>query len=261
MNGFYLGQYIPGGSFIHRLDPRIKISTLLTLSVFILRMDGWTGFLLSVFLTGTFLLSHSSWFPWVRSLKPMAFFLAVIFSLHLFFTEGTPLLQMPAFFPKITMEGFYRGALISWQFILLVLGASLLTLTTSPSELILGMERLLRPLRIFRVPSHDLALMVSLALRFMPLFLEEIDRMKTAQMARGADFRRGNLGKRLRRIYSLALPLVIHISLRTDELVDAMAARGYRRGPRTYVRELQMTGMDYGAGATAVGFFVLLYFL
>ena len=257
MSRFHLGQYSPGISVIHRLDPRVKILSVIALSPYILQMEGWTGLLLSGFLAGIFLLSRLPFSLWVKSLKPMAWFLAVIFLLHLFFAEGTPLGARFAF-PRLSAGGFYRGGLIIWQFVLLIMSASLLTMTTSPSELILGLERILRPLRILRVPSHDLAMMVSLALRFMPLLLEEIDRMKTAQMARGANFAERNPLRRLQRITSLALPILIHVFLRAEELVDAMAGRGYRRGPRTYLRELRMTGHDYEAGAVVCGFFILL---
>ncbi|MCG6535453.1 MAG: energy-coupling factor transporter transmembrane protein EcfT, partial [Syntrophales bacterium LBB04] len=129
---------------------------------------------------------------------------------------------------------------MGWQFIFLVLCATVLIATTLPTELVEGMERLLRPLERLRIPTHQLAMMVSLALRFMPVLLEELERIKTAQLARGADFRSGSLVRRARAAASLAVPLIVGAFRRADELADAMEARGYRNGPRTTLRELRM---------------------
>ncbi len=261
MIGYNLGQYLPGQSLIHRLDPRVKILFTVTLSILTLRMNGRTGLLISAFLALAVALSHGPLRLWIRGLKPMMVLFILIFLLHLFFSSGTPLFPLPISFPTVTVEGLYQGLWTIWQFTLLVLSASLLTMTARPSDLVNGMERLLRPLRLLGVPSHDLAMMISLALRFMPTFLEEIERMKTAQLARGADFQRGNPLQRGRKVYSLALPIVIRLFLRADEIATAMEGRGYRRGSRTYLRELRWTKLDIGAGFFGLGFFSLLFLL
>jgi energy-coupling factor transporter transmembrane protein EcfT len=148
----------------------------------------------------------------------------------------------------------------TWQFTLLILSASILTMTTSPTELVSGIERLLRPLKALRVPSHDIAIMISIALRFVPTFLEEIDRIKEAQMARGADFKSGPFIRRVKSAASLSVPLVLCALRRADELATAMEARGYSRGPRTYMRELSMARSDYVAVAVMVSMTGLHFF-
>lgn len=261
MGGYNLGQYLPGHSLIHRLDPRGKILLTLTLSIFILRMGGWTGLLISVFLAAIYCFSRVPFRRWIESLKPMAWIFILIFLLHLFFTGGSPLFSFLFPLPWVTLEGFYQGTWVLWQFVLLVLSASLLTMTTRASELVMGLERLLRPLRLLGIPSHDLAMMISLALRFLPTFMEEIERIKIAQFARGADFRSGHPLQRARKVYFLALPVMIRLFRRADEIATAMEGRGYRRGSRTYLRELRWTRLDIGAGLLGVGFFALLYLL
>jgi len=260
MIGYHLGQYIGGESLVHRLDPRLKVLLTITLSILIFRMDIRAGLAISALLVLLGLISHVPFQLWAKSLKAMAWLFALIFSLHLFFTPGHPLFPLAIPFPWITASGFYRGSWVIWQFTLLILSASLLTMTTRPSAFVMGMESLLRPLGRWGFPSHDLAMMISLALRFLPTFLEEIDRIRTAQQARGADFRRGNPIRRMRRMYSLALPILIRLFRRADEVATAMEGRGYRRGPRTYLRELHWTGLDSGAAILSLGFFVLLYF-
>ena len=172
------------------------------------------------------------------------FFLGLLFVLHLFFTEGKAVPPFPLWHITITYEGLYQGFLISWRFFLLLLAASFLTMTTSPSELVSGIERILRPLKIIRLPSHDIAIMLSIALRFLPTFLLEIERIKEAQTARGADFRTGTLYQRALTFRALVMPLIVNTLRRADELATAMEGRGYKRGPRTYMRELRLAWND-----------------
>jgi energy-coupling factor transporter transmembrane protein EcfT len=147
----------------------------------------------------------------------------------------------------VTYEGLGLGAAVTWQFVALVVSAAVLTMTTAPSELVGGFERLLRPFNRLGVPSHDIAIMVSVALRFVPTLLEEVERMKEAQAARGADFAGGGLIRRLRKMATLVIPLILCTFRRADELALAMEGRGYHRGPRTYLRELKFTRADYAA--------------
>jgi biotin transport system permease protein/energy-coupling factor transport system permease protein len=183
----------------------------------------------------------------VRAIKPLLPFFALIFVAHLFFTPGTP---MPL--PLITYEGLYRGVLLTWHFVFLVLSAAILTMTTSPSDLINGIEWLLRPLSVLGISSYDVAVMVAMVLRFVPTLLQELDEIKEAQMARGADFRTGTILARMKRMCSLVIPLIRNSILRAEEVAIGMEARGYHRGARTYMRELRMSPSDYTVLAVLV---------
>jgi len=236
---------------VHRLDPRVKILATLVLSMTILQADPAKAALLSVFLLGGASLSRLSWRDVAAALRPLVFFFCLLFLLHLFFTDGRPLFYV---FPVVTAEGLSRGLITTWQFMALVVCAALLTMTTTPSELVSGIERLLRPLRAVRISSHDLAVMVSLALRFVPTLLLEFHRLREAQLSRGADFREGTVVERLRKMSSLASVLVIQTFQRADDLVQAMEGRGYERGPRTYLKELKMGTVDYTVMIMTLGF-------
>jgi energy-coupling factor transporter transmembrane protein EcfT len=253
---FHLGQYIPRPSVVHGLDPRVKILATLALSMTILQANPVKAAILSVFLLGGAWLSRLSWREVGAALRPLAFFFCFLFLLHLFFTDGRPL--FPAF-PVVTVEGLSRGLITTWQFMALVVCAALLTMTTTPSELISGIERLLRPLRALRISSHDLAVMVSLALRFVPTLLLEFHRLREAQVSRGADFRGGTVTERLKKVSSLASVLVIQTFQKADELAQAMEGRGYERGPRTYLRELKMGYADYTVMISTLVFITALY--
>jgi len=255
---FHLGQYIPRPSVVHALDPRVKILATLMLSMTILQAGPAKAVVLSIFLLGGAWLSRLSWRDIGAALKPLVFFFCFLFLLHLFFTDGRPL--FPAF-PAITAEGLSRALITTWQFMALVVCAALLTMTTTPSELISGIERLLRPLRAVRISSHDLAIMVSLALRFVPMLLLEFHRLREAQLSRGADFRAGSIMTRLKKISSLTSVLVIQTFQRADELAQAMEGRGYARGPRTYLRELKMGSADYTIMISTLVFIAALYVL
>jgi len=241
------GQYVPGNSIIHRLDPRIKILSVIGLSIFILRVDVNAGLLLSVFMIAVIFMSRLTFQRVIGSLRPFMIFFILLFLLHVLFTEGTPIVQIPFCGLSITHEGLYRGLYITWQFMFLVTGASILTMTTVPSDLVSGIEGILKPLRPLGIPTHDIAIMLSLAIRFVPTFLGEVDRIKKAQMARGANFKKGNIIKKIKNITSLALPLILISFRRAEETATAMEGRGYKRGPRTYLRNLRMSSADYAA--------------
>jgi len=241
----YLGQYVPGDSIIHGLDPRVKIASVVGLSVVVLSGGILTEAFISAFLIALIPVSGFALGQVLKTLRPMAFFLGLLFLLHLFFTEGEAIPPFPLWHVSITYEGLSQGVVISWRFGLLLLAASLLTMTTAPSELVSGLERILRPLKIIRLPSHDVAIMISIALRFLPTFLQELERIKEAQMARGANFKTGTLLQKTRAFRALVMPLIFNTLRRADELATAMEGRAYRRGPRTYMRELRMTRIDY----------------
>jgi len=254
-----LGQYLPSDTSLHRLDPRVKILSVVVLSLLIFRATTGEIVLISAFLFAAIRSAGMTPAVALRSLKPVAVFMAMIFSVHLLFTEGEPLVSLAPLPMRITREGILRGIYVTWQFAGLVLAAAVLTRTTSPSDLVGGIERLLRPFSRVGVPSQDIAVMIAMALRFMPMLMEEYDRLRTAQMARGADFTTGSLLLRGRAIAALAVPLLLSSFRRADELAVAMEARGYRRGPRTTLRELRFSGTDLRAFA-AMALFVLVNF-
>ncbi len=242
---FNLGFYIPGDSPVHRLDPRVKIISVLVMSIVIFRSGAPSVLPVSLVLGGLIHLAGIGPAQALRSLRPTAFFFLCIFLLHALFTPGSVLLQMPGFY--ISREGLATGSLLTWKFVCLIVAAMVLTATTLPSELVSGIERLLRPLKFLGVNSHDAAMMISLALRFVPALVGEYERIRTAQAARGMDFKKGGLRGRVRGITSLALPLTVNSFLRAEEIAAAMESRGYARGHRTYLRELKLSRADYGA--------------
>jgi energy-coupling factor transporter transmembrane protein EcfT len=254
-----LGQYLPGNTVVHRLDPRVKIVAVIALSLVIFGATPAEIALISFFLTAVLRTARLTLAQTLAAVRPVAIFMALIFLMHLFLTEGRPLISLSPLPLRITQEGLAQGAYVTWQFAGLVIGAAVLTMTTLPSDLVGGIERLLRPLARVGIPSQDIAVMIAMAFRFMPMLLEEYDRIRTAQMARGADFTSGNLVLRTRAVAALAVPLLSSAFRRADDLALAMEARGYRRGPRTTLNELKLTGTDFAAFAV-MATFVLINF-
>lgn len=249
----HLGQYIPRSSFVHLLDPRVKLGAAVFLSVMILNGDLPAICWFSAFLLILVPVSHLKLFHIGSAFRPMLFFLGLLFFLHLLFTPGKPIPPFPPWPVTVTYEGLRTGAFVVWQFSLLILNASILTMSTPPGELISGLERFLRPSKIVGLPSHDLALMISMAMRFVPTILEEVNRIRDAQTARGACFGSGPFLKRIRATASLLIPLILGTVRRADALTLAMESRGYQKGPRTYLHELKMTRKDYLAALLLAG--------
>jgi biotin transport system permease protein len=252
-----LGQYLPGDTPIHRLDPRVKIAAVIALSLLIFAATPQGIALISLFLAAVLRTARLNLAQTAAALKPVAFFMALIFLMHLFWSEGTPILTIPLLSVAITREGLAQGAYVIWQFAGLVIGAAILTMTTLPSDLVGGIERLLRPLSRVGIPSQDIAVMIAMALRFMPMILEEYDRIRMAQMARGADLATGSVALRIRAVATLAVPLLVSALRRADELALAMEARGYRRGPRTTLCELKLSRPDFAALAIMAAFVLM----
>jgi energy-coupling factor transporter transmembrane protein EcfT len=243
----HLGQYVPGESVIHRLDPRVKIVSTIVMGVLILWGDMPSLVLITLLLMFGVRASGLPFRHLLSSLRPVRFFLLLFLFLHLFLEHGEPIAFLSWGPICVTWEGLYKGVTVVWQFSLLIWGSSILTATTSPSGLVNGLERLLRPLKKIGVPSHDLAIMVSISLRFVPAFLEELERIRDAQTARGADFKSGGVVKRTMTAAGLLVPLILSFVRRAEDLVVAMEARGYGMGPRTYMYEMRMTRGDYAA--------------
>ncbi len=245
-----IGQYLPRDSVVHRLDARTKIglaTLLMAVTFLITNFSGYAA--LALLLVALFLLAQIPLGYVLRGLRPILFLLLLTFGLNLFFSgirDGTPLLTLGPI--VIVREALARAALISLRLILLVVATSLFTYTTSPMALTDGMERLLRPFRRVGVPGHELAMMMSIALRFIPTLLEETERIMKAQMARGAEFQRGNLIQRARALLPILVPLFVSAFRRADELALAMEARAYRGGEgRTRMKELKFGPRDAAA--------------
>jgi energy-coupling factor transporter transmembrane protein EcfT len=249
-----LGQYLPGETVVHRLDPRVKIVAVILMSLLIFTAPAAGIALISLFLAFVLATARLSLMQTAAAVRPVAIFMTLIFLMHLFLTEGRPLLSLAPLPLRITREGLSQGAYVTWQFACLVIVAAILTMTTLPSDLVGGIERLLRPLELVGIPSQDIAVMISMALRFMPMLLEEYERLRMAQMARGADFTTGSLALRIGALAALTVPLLLSAFRRADELALAMEARGYRRGPRTTLRELKLSGTDFTAFAVMAVF-------
>lgn len=250
-----LGQYYPGSSWIHKLDPRIKIiSTFVFLiSLFLVRDFG--GFAVAgVFLGVCIAISKVPLSFMVRGLKPIFLIILFTFIINMFMTRGTVLVNLG--FLSITEEGLYNAVFMALRLVLLIIGSSLLTLATKPISLTDGIERLLRPFQRFGMPAHELAMMMTIALRFIPTLLEETDKIMKAQMARGADFESGNLMQRAKALIPLLVPLFISAFRIASDLAMAMEARCYRGGDcRTRMNGMNLERRD------AVAVFLLSVYL
>ena len=249
-----LGQFVPGDSAVHRLDPRTKILTMIAYIVLVFLVQSMAAFAVPFLFVALALLLSGVPLSYVgSSLKPMRWLIAFMFLINLFFTQGERVL-FSWWIVRVTAEGVRQAVFISLRLILLVAGTSLLTLTTSPIALTDGLERLLKPLVRIRFPAHELAMMMTIALRFIPTLLEETDRIRKAQMARGADFESGGLVARARAMVPILVPLFVSAFRRADELAMAMESRCYHGGEgRTRMRELRLARRDlYAAGTVAL---------
>ena len=249
-----LGQFVPGDSAVHRLDPRTKILAMIAYIVLVFLVQSMAAFAVPFLFVALALLLSGVPLSYVwSSLNPMRWLIAFMFLINLFFTQGERVL-FSWWIVRVTAEGVRQAVFISLRLILLVAGTSLLTLTTSPIALTDGLERLLKPLARIRFPAHELAMMMTIALRFIPTLLEETDRIRKAQMARGADFESGGLIARARAMVPILVPLFVSAFRRADELAMAMESRCYHGGEgRTRMRELRLARRDlYAAGTVAL---------
>ncbi len=245
LHNFAIGQYVPGRSFVHRLDPRSKLvfTVLFAVLVFLANNPYSYGILL-LFIGLAVAFSGISARYILNGLKPVWWLIVFTVIVHLLTTKGGAVYFRWGWF-SVEEEGVRQAIYMSIRLTLLVLVSSLLTLTTSPMDLTDGMERLFKPLKKLRVPVHEIALMLSIALRFIPTLLEETDKIMKAQMARGADFETGSILKRAKNMLPIVIPLFISAFRRAEELALAMEARGYRGGDhRTRLRQLQFSKHD-----------------
>ena len=242
-----IGQHFPGNSPLHRMDPRSKLILTLAYIVMIFVSQNTLSILVSfAFLLFCYLISRIPLKMLVKSIKPILPIVLFTAILNIFFIDGRVLVQWWIF--KITEEGVRMAVLLAVRIILLIAGSSLLTYTTSPIALTDGLERLMSPLKRFHFPAHELAMMMTIALRFIPTLIEETDKIMSAQKARGADMDSGGLIKRVKSLIPILIPLFVSAFRRADELAVAMECRCYRGGDgRTRMRQLHFCAVDIWA--------------
>lgn len=240
-----LGQYYTVDSFIHKLDPRVKLAGTFLFLISLFVVKSWTAYAVLAFLLCFFIrLSRVPFFFMIRGLKSVLFLLLLSVSFNLFLTPGKVIFHLA--FLKMTREGLHIAAMMAVRLIMLVLSSSILTLTTTPNALTDGMEKGLSIFKVFHFPVHEIAMMMSIALRFIPILVEETDKIMKAQMARGADFESGGLFRRAKAMVPILVPLFVSAFRRAYDLALAMEARCYHGGEgRTKMKPLHYRRADY----------------
>ena len=250
-----LGQYYQADSVIHKLDPRVKLIATIIFIISLFLVQNMAGYMIAaVFLAVVIKLSKVPFKYMVKGMKAIVFILMITVVFNLFLTPGEPLVTFWKL--TITKEGARIAGMMAVRLSFLIVGSSVMTLTTTPNSLTDGMEKLMRPLKVFKVPVHEVAMMMSIALRFIPILLEETDKIMKAQIARGADFESGNLIKKAKAMVPLLVPLFISAFRRANDLAMAMEARCYRGGEnRTKMKPLQYKGRDRIAYGVLIVYF------
>lgn len=240
-----IGQFFPGQSFLHKMDPRMKLILTFALIIVVFVSQGFVG--LGLILAFVMLMAKSSGIPLkyiVRGLKPIFVIVIFTFVLNVLFQTGGEVI-FKLWFIKVTDEGLRMAFFLAARLVLLVVASQLLTLTTSPIALTDGLESLMRPLKKIHFPAHEIAMMMSIALRFIPTLMDETNKIMKAQMARGADFESGNIIQRAKAMVPLLVPLFVGSFRRAEELALAMEARCYHGGEgRTRMRQLKYGHRD-----------------
>ena len=262
MRDITLGQFVAGDSVIHKLDPRTKIGMMILYIVmtFLVKKIYFLAIPFA-YLVIELVLSGISLRYILNSLKPIRFLLIFMFLLNLFFTKGEHV-WLDLGFWQLTGEAVLQSCFLAVRIILLVAGASMLTLTTSPIALTDGIERLFAPLKIFHFPAHELAMMMTIALRFVPTLMDESEKIRNAQMSRGADFESGNIFKRVKSMIPILIPLFVSSFRKADELAIAMESRCYHGGEgRTRMHQLKFLLADLLAILITFAFVAVLIVL
>ena len=250
-----LGQYYQTDSVIHRLDPRVKLVATLIFIISLFLVDNFIGYLIAAaFLACMVKISRVPFRFMIKGMKSIVFLLLIAVIFNLFLTPGEPLISFWKL--TVTKEGLRMASMMAVRLVFLIIGSSLMTLTTTPNNLTDGMEKLMSPLKRLHVPVHEVAMMMSIALRFIPILLEETDKIMKAQIARGADFESGNLIKKAKAMVPLLVPLFISAFRRANDLAMAMEARCYRGGEH----RTKMKPLCYKAADRVAYCVLLLYF-
>lgn len=241
-----IGQYYATDSVIHRLDPRVKVVGTLAYLISLFCFNKFSGYIIAVLFFAILVkISHVPFKFMVKGLKPIMFMLIFTAALNLFWTPGEVVL-VKAWVFTITLEGVKRSVFMALRLTFLIIGSSLMTLTTTPNQLTDALEKLLKPLNKIKVPVHEIAMMMSIALRFIPILLEETDKIMKAQIARGADLESGNMIQKAKNMIPILVPLFVSAFRRANDLAMAMEARCYHGGEgRTKMKPLRYARRDY----------------
>lgn len=257
MKEITLGQYYQTDSVLHRLDPRVKLVGTLCYIISLFIVNSWPGYAAAgLFLAIMIVLSRVPFSYIVRGMKAIAFILAVTVIFNLFMTPGEPLVSIWKL--TVTREGLSFAIKMAVRLVFLIIGSSLMTLTTTPTQLTDALENLMRPLKKLHVPVHEISMMMSIALRFIPILMEETDKIEKAQMARGADFESKSIIQRVKSMVPILVPLFISAFRRANDLAMAMEARCYHGGEgRTRMKPLVYERRDFIAYVILAVFFGL----
>lgn len=252
-----IGQYYQTESPIHRLDPRVKLIATFAYIISLFVVHSWTGYLIAAVAVAIVIAASHVPFGYImRGMKAVMMILMITVIFNLFLTEGRPLVHFWKL--TITYEGVDFASKMAVRLIFLIIGSSLMTLTTTPNQLTDALEDVLGPLKKIHVPVHEISMMMSIALRFIPILMEETDKIMKAQMARGADFESKNLMKKIQSLVPLLVPLFISAFRRANDLAMAMEARCYRGGDgRTKMKPLVYCSRDYTAYALLAAYFAV----
>ena len=252
-----LGQYFPGDTVAHRLDPRTKLLLVIIYIVGLFNSTGFASYAFVILITAlSMAVSRIKPRSALKGLKPLIIIIILTAVLNIFYTGGTPVAEGWI----ITWEGIERAVMMSLRIILLIVGTFMLTYTTSPIALTDGLEIMLAPLKKIRIPVHEMSMMMSMALRFIPTLIEETDKIMSAQKARGADFDSGNLFQRAKALLPILVPLFVSAFRRADELAVAMESRCYHGGEgRTRMKQLRMQGIDAAALLLGAVFLAVIF--
>lgn len=266
MNNFTLGKYMPLKSVVHRMDPRAKLIAMLVMLVALFIPSGYIGYvviaIMTLFLIGLAKLNLSFVF---KAMRPMMFMLAFLFVINAFVIKtGYIMLTIASF--ELYSDAVFQTLYIVVRLMLMVMITTLLTASTKPFDLTLGLEDLMSPLKKVKVPASEIAMMISIALRFIPTLIEETQRIMQAQASRGVDLQEGNIKEKIMAILSLIVPLFVSAFQRAEELANAMEARGYVPGAfRTRYKQLKFEGRDYaliiGSNVILIGLIVIAVLL
>ncbi|WP_026511472.1 energy-coupling factor transporter transmembrane component T family protein [Butyrivibrio sp. LC3010] len=253
-----LGQYYQTESVLHKLDPRVKITATLVYIVSLFVVDNFIGYAIAAaFLIMAVMLSNVPVKFIFKGMKAIFFLLLITMTFNLLLTPGEPIVKF--WILSITKEGIKIAAMMGIRLVFLITGSSIMTLTTTPNQLTDGLEKLMNPLKVFHVPVHEISMMMSIALRFIPILMEETDKIMKAQMARGADFESGSVIQRAKSLIPLLVPLFISAFRRASDLAMAMEARCYRGGEgRTKMKPLIYHRNDFIAYAIIVAYLIIM---
>ncbi|SFA93516.1 energy-coupling factor transport system permease protein [Acetitomaculum ruminis DSM 5522] len=255
-----IGQYYQGDSILHKLDPRVKIIGTIIFFIDIFIINNICGYaLMALFLAMEIKISKVPFSFIVKGLKSVIIIMLFALAFNLFLTQGTVVFSFGIL--KISKEGIRMAVQMLFRLIYLILGSSLMTLTTTPNDLTDGLERVMAPLKLLKVPVHEIAMMMAIALRFIPILIEETDKIMKAQLARGADFESGSIIKKAKAMVPVLVPLFISAFRRANDLAMAMEARCYRGGEgRSKMKPLKYKGFDFTAYFIAIIMLVIAIF-